>query len=81
MSVKPSRTIFLIDRSEPRFESHTGGKIRKTLKNDGNFEVFVNFRLNHIQNCSVQIKTMKDVNKGYLAFNWIKELVLPNVCR
>ena len=27
--------ILLIDRSEPRFESHTGGKIRKTLKNDG----------------------------------------------
>ena len=81
MSVKPSRTIFLIDRSAPRFESHTGGKIRKTLKNDGNFEVFVNFRLNHIQNCSVQIKTMKDVNKGCLAFNWKKKLVLPNVYR
>ena len=59
-SVKPSQTIFSIDRSEPRFESHTGGKIRKTLKNDGNFEVFINFRLNQIQNCSVQIKAMKD---------------------
>ena len=81
MSVELSRTILSIDRSEPRFESHTGGKIRKTLKNDGNFEVFVNFRLNHIQNCSVQIKTMKDVNKGYLAFNWKKKLVLPNVYR
>ena len=29
VSGKPSRTILLIDRSKPRFESHTGGKIRK----------------------------------------------------
>ena len=50
----------MIDRSEPRFESHTGCKITKTLKNDGNLMVFVNFHLNQIQNCSVQIKKMKD---------------------
>ena len=30
VSAKPSGTILLIDRSKPRFESHTGGKIRKT---------------------------------------------------
>ena len=40
VSVKPSRTILSIDRSEPKFENHAEGKIRKTLKNDGNFEVF-----------------------------------------
>ena len=39
-SVKSSRTILSIDRSEPRFESNTGGKIRKTLESDGNFDVF-----------------------------------------
>ena len=48
MSAKPSRTILLIDRSEPRFERHIGGKITKTLKNDGNFNGFVNFWLNQI---------------------------------
>ena len=31
-SAKPSQTILSIDRSEPRFKSHTGGKIRKTYK-------------------------------------------------
>ena len=40
VSAKPSRTILLTDRSEPRFEGHTGGKITKTLKNDGNFTGF-----------------------------------------
>ena len=40
VSAEPSQTILLIDRSEPGFESHTGGKIWKTLKNNGNFEVF-----------------------------------------
>ena len=40
VSAEPSRTILWIDRSELRFESHIGGKIRKTLKNDGNFDVF-----------------------------------------
>ena len=39
----PSQTILSIDRSEPRFESHTGGKIRKTLKNNKNFDVFLLF--------------------------------------
>ena len=29
-----------MDGSEPRFESHTGDKIRKTLKNDGRFLLF-----------------------------------------
>ena len=48
VSAKPSRTILLIDRSEPRFERHIGGKITKTLKNDGNFNGFVNFWLNQI---------------------------------
>ena len=44
MSVEPSRTILLINRSERRFESHTGrGKIRRTLKNDENFAVFCQF--------------------------------------
>ena len=33
VSAEPSRTILLIDRSEPRFKNHTKGKIRKTLKN------------------------------------------------
>ena len=40
---KPSRTIILIDRSEPRFEGRTWGKIRKTLKNDENLNVFCYF--------------------------------------
>ena len=39
VSAKPSQTI-LTDRSESRFESHTVGKIAKTLKNDGNFDSF-----------------------------------------
>ena len=40
MSAEPSQTILSIDRSEPRFEIQTGGKIRKTLKNDGHFDAF-----------------------------------------
>ena len=40
VSAKPSRTVLSIDRFEPRFECHTGGKIRKPLKNDENFNVF-----------------------------------------
>ena len=40
VSAKPSQTVLPIDRSEPRFESHTGGEIRKTLYNDENFDVF-----------------------------------------
>ena len=35
--------ILSTDRSEPRLESHTGGKMRKTLKNDKNFVVFCYF--------------------------------------
>ena len=38
MSAEPSQTILSTDRSEPGFESHTGGKITKTLKNDENFD-------------------------------------------
>ena len=40
VSAEPSQTILSIDRSEPRFESHTGAKITKTLKNDENFNGF-----------------------------------------
>ena len=36
VSAEPSRTILSIDRSELRFESHTGGKISKTFKKDEN---------------------------------------------
>ena len=43
MSTEPSRTVLSTDRSEPRFKSHAGGKIRKTLKNNGNFDVFCQF--------------------------------------
>ena len=60
VSAEPSRNILWIDRSEPRFENYTGDKIRKTLKNDENYDVFVSFQLNQVQNCSVQIKKMKD---------------------
>ena len=51
----------LIDLNEPRFESHTKGKMRETLKNDGNLRAFfVNFWLNQIKDCSIQIKKMKE---------------------
>ena len=60
VSAEPSRTILSIDRSEPRFESRTGGKIRKNLETKGIATFFVNFWLNQIQNCSVQILKMKD---------------------
>ena len=78
VSTEPSRSILLIDRSESRFESHAGGKITKTLKKRCKFSRFVDFQLNQIQNCSVQIKKMR---------NWIfslqlkKKLLLPNVYR
>ena len=42
------------------------GKLKKTTEIS---TFFVNFRLIHIQNCSVQIKKIK---MGYLAFNWKK---------
>ena len=35
--------LVLIDRSEPRFESHTGATITKTLKNNGDFNGFYKF--------------------------------------
>ena len=51
VSAESSQTLLSIDRSEPRFESRTGGKIRVTLKNNQKTDVFfVNFWLN--QNCS-----------------------------
>ena len=40
VSVEPSQIILSTDRSEPRFESHTEGKLKKTLKNNENFTVF-----------------------------------------
>ena len=43
VSAAPSWTILLIDRSEPRFKRHTGDKITRTLKNDGNFDGFCSF--------------------------------------
>ena len=60
VSAKSSQTILSTDRSEPRFESHTGGKIRITLKTTKILTFFVNFWLNQIQICSSQIKKMKD---------------------
>ena len=79
VSAKPSQTVLPIDRSEPRFESHTGGKMRKTLNNDENVDIFfANFWLNQVQNCSVQIKKMKD---GIFSFQMKKKLLLPNVAR
>ena len=41
MSAEFSRTILSIDRSEPRFESRTGGKIGTKLKNKKKFDVFL----------------------------------------
>ena len=40
VSAKSNWTILLTDRFEPRFESHTGGKIRITLKNNKKFDNF-----------------------------------------
>ena len=40
VSAESSRTVLLIDRSEPRFDGCTGGKIRITLKNNKNIDVF-----------------------------------------
>ena len=58
-----SRRILLsIGRSEPRFESHRGGKIGTNLKNNKHFDgfCFFFFWLNQIQNCFGKIKKMKD---------------------
>ena len=60
MSPEPSWTMLSIDRSEPSFEHHTRGKIRKTLKTMEIFMFFVNFQQYYIRNCFVQIKKMKD---------------------
>ena len=60
VSAETSRTILSVDRSEPRFESRTGGKIRENLETMKIATFFVNFWLNQIQDCSVQILKMKD---------------------
>ena len=83
VSAEPSRAILSIDRSEPRFESHTGGEIMKTLKI---LTVFVNFRLSQIQNYSVQIKKMKDSylenwRKNYFCQTFTNDARLKNVPR
>ena len=54
---------WLIDLNQD--SSHAGGKIRTTLKDNKNFDIFVNFWLNQIQNCSQQIKKMKDVTFSF----------------
>ena len=47
---KPSQTILSIDRSETRFERHTGGKTKKIFKKTTEILMFfVNFPLNQIQ--------------------------------
>ena len=56
VSAEPNQTTLSIDRPQPKFKNHAEGKIRKTLTFCC---FFVNFRLNQIQNCSVQIKKMK----------------------
>ena len=45
VSAEPSQTILskYINRSKQRFESHTGGKISKTLEKDKNFAIFCQF--------------------------------------
>ena len=43
VSPESSRTILSIDRSEARFESYTGGKIRITSKNNKTFDGFFLF--------------------------------------
>ena len=46
VSAKSSRTVLLIDRSEPRFDGCTRGKIRITLKTNKNIDVFCQFLAN-----------------------------------
>ena len=60
MSAEPSRAVLSIDRSDPRFESLAGGKIRIIKKNNKNFDIFCKFLINQIQNIFGQIKEMKD---------------------
>ena len=85
VSAKPSQTILSIDRSEPRFESHMGGKITKTLKNDGNFNGFCYFHLNHIQHFSFLTKKMKDelfsfqLKTNYFRQTFTDDIRLKNV--
>ena len=76
MSAESSRIVLLIDRSESRFDGRTKGKMRITLNNNKNIEVFVNFWLNQIQNYSGQIKKTKD---RIFRFQLKQKLFLPNV--
>ena len=41
VSAEPTQTTSSIDRSQPKLKNHTEGKIRKTLKNNGNFAGFL----------------------------------------
>ena len=43
VSAESSRTALLIDRSEPKFDGCTKGKIRITLKNNKNIDGFCYF--------------------------------------
>ena len=85
VSAELSGTILWTDRSEPRFESHTGGKITNTLKTMRNSKVFVNFHLNQIQNYSVQIEKMKgeifsfQFKKNYFCQKFTDDARLKNV--
>ena len=85
VSAELSGTILWTDRSEQRFESHTGGKITNTLKTMGNSKVFVNFHLNQIQNYSVQIEKMKgeifsfQFKKNYFCQKFTDDARLKNV--
>ena len=86
LAAEPSRTILSIDRSEPRFERHTGGKMAKLKKRMEILTAFVNFWLNQIQNCSVQIKKMKDgifsfqlKKKNYFCQTFTNDARLKNV--
>ena len=54
-----SLTILSIDRSVPRFESHTGVQIRYLEKTTEILGVFANFPLIQVQNCCGQIEKMK----------------------
>ena len=81
--VEPCRTILSIDRSEPRIESHTGSKIRKTWKKTMKIStLFVNFRLIMIRFKIVPSRSRKSgysafKKEGIISFNW-KKILLPN---
>ena len=41
VSAEPTQATLSIDRSQTKFKNHTEGKIRKTLKNNESFAVFL----------------------------------------